>query len=498
MGTHLGTHTRFLFMLTRRCGELGLLEFAGALGVEHEGGELGGFVEGDALRDEDVVPSGGDGDRAFAGDIDLGLAGAESFVALEAGVLVAELAGVDFSEAVGGVRVLPGGEIEDGDGAGGCEVGFGGIATCAGPIEAAVPGGGEVAGCVFAAEEFEENLQIELADLADVVRLVEVVEEGVKVSHLRNGRGVLLFVLEGVEDLPGGGGWVVEHAGKGSVAALVHPDVLLEAKAVAIGEEHGLGEHERRAGHDGGTRIAGRNLASEEVNDFGVADEGFAGGLEKVVGEDGSGLTFEDSFAGVVHLVAGDVVEVFMVIFGDAGGGLVAPFFEVGVLILKCVGEFVGEDGFLGIGVEPVEEVDCAGFGVVIAGDLLGEKAEEEGAEIEVAVEKAEFFEDDFTALHALGVFVVFKAQLEVGLDFSAGDEASLDLVMDGKAGFSGGEVEEIVDGFEKLFGLLWGDAGGGLGGRLGDGLVGGLRGVGFGLRRGGLREGGERECGEE
>ena len=51
-----------------------------------------------------------------------------------------------------------------------------------GPIEAAVPGRGQVAGLLLAAEKLRENAHVELADLANVVGLTELVHQGVNVG----------------------------------------------------------------------------------------------------------------------------------------------------------------------------------------------------------------------------------------------------------------------------------------------------------------------------
>ena len=60
-----------------------------------------------------------------------------------------------------------------------------------------------------------------------------------------------LLVFTGVDDLPTGSGRVFECPGKGGGLPLVHPHVLFEAEALAVGEEEGLGEQQGGAGHDG-------------------------------------------------------------------------------------------------------------------------------------------------------------------------------------------------------------------------------------------------------
>ena len=90
----------------------------------------------------------------------------------------------------------------------------------------------------------------------------------------------------------------------------------------------------------------------------------------------------------------------------DVVGGLVVPLLQVGVLVLQSVGQLVGQHRLLLVDVDPVEHVDGLGFGVVVGLDLLFEQREQEGLEVEVAVEQAEFLEHDFAALQALGAFV--------------------------------------------------------------------------------------------
>ena len=254
-------------------------------------------------------------------------------------------------------------------------------------------------------------------------------------------------------------GGLVEGAGEGGGLALVHPHVLLEAEAFAIGEEQGLGEQQGSAGHDGRVLRAG-HLVFEDVHDFGILDQAFAHRLEDVVHHDGRGLAFGDGVAGGVHLVFGEVVGVAGRVGGDVVGGLVVPFFEVGVLVLEGVGELVGEDRLLLVDVDPVEHVDGLGFGVVVGFDLLLEQGEQKGLEVEVAVEQAELLEHDFVALEAFGVLVVVEFFLEVALDGGAGGELALDRALDGQPGFIGGELDELVDQRKELLGLLGGDVG--------------------------------------
>ena len=109
---------------------------------------------------------------------------------------------------------------------------------------------------------------------------------------------------------------------------------------------------------------------------------------------------------------------------GDIVGGLVVPLFEVGVLVLEGVGQLVGQDGLLLFDVDPVEHVDGLGFGVVVGFDLLLEQREQKGLEGEVAIEQAEFLENDFASLEALGALVLVEFLVQVAFDGGAGGDA--------------------------------------------------------------------------
>ena len=293
----------------------------------------------------------------------------------------------------------------------------------AGPVETAVPGRGQIAGSIVAGEDFGQDVQIELSHLADVVGLVKLVDQGMNVGKQRHGRDVPLLVFAGVDDFPGGRGGMVEGSGEGGSLALVHPHILLEAEAFAIGKEKRFGEQERRAGENRGV-FRGRHLLLDEVQNLRVLDEASAQGFEDIVHHDGGSLAFGYSFAGGIHLVLGQMVGVAGGIDRNVIGGLVVPFFQVRVLVLEGVGELVSQNRLLLVDVYPVEQVDGLGFGIVEGFNLLIEKREEKRLEVEVAVEEAELLEDDFSALETLGAFVLVEFFFQIAFDRGAGDES--------------------------------------------------------------------------
>ena len=171
---------------------------------------------------------------------------------------------------------------------------------------------------------------------------------------------------------------------------------------------------------------------------------------------------------------------------------MVVPLLQVGVLILEGVGQLMGQHRLLLLDVHPVEHVDGLGFGVVVGLDLLLEERQQKGLERKIAVEEAELLEDNFALLEALGALVFLELLLQITLHFRAGGKLALDVALDGQAGFTGGELDQLIDQAEELLRLFGRDAGLRLGGALGwDGglaqsLVGrlGLRGRCLLLRR--------------
>jgi hypothetical protein len=105
------------------------------------------------------------------------------------------------------------------------------------------------------------------------------------------------------------------------------------------------------------------------------------------------------------------------------------------VLVLKGVRQLVGQDRLLLLDVDPVQHVDGLGFGVVVGLDLLFEKRQQKGLEVEVAVEQAEFLEDDFAALEAFGALVLVELFFQIAFHFGAGGDLALDVALDGQPG---------------------------------------------------------------
>ncbi len=172
------------------------------------------------------------------------------------------------------------------------------------------------------------------------------------VGQQRNGGDVLLLVHARIDDLPARRGRAVERAGKGRGLALVHPDVLLEAEALAIGKEHRLREQQRRARHHRRVFVA-VICALTTVQHLRILDQAFAHRLQDVVHHHGRGLALGHGIARGVHLVLGQVILVAGRVVRNIVGSLVVPFLQVGVLVLQRVGQLVGQHRLLLVGDRP-------------------------------------------------------------------------------------------------------------------------------------------------
>ena len=119
------------------------------------------------------------------------------------------------------------------------------------------------------------------------------------------------------------------------------------------------------------------------------------------------------------------------------------------------LGQLVGQHRFLLLDADPVEHVDGLGLGVVVGLDLLFEEGEEKGLQVEVAVQKAELLEDDFSLLETLCAFVLAELLIQVAFNGGASGDLALYLAFDGQAGLLRREFDEFVDQRKELLCLL-------------------------------------------
>ena len=130
------------------------------------------------------------------------------------------------------------------------------------------------------------------------------------------------------------------------------------------------------------------------------------------------------------------------------------------MLVLKRVGQFVGQHRLLLFDAHPVEHVNGLGLGVVIGFDLLLEQRQQKGLEGEVAVEQAELLEHDFIALQALGALILLEFLFQIAFDLGARGDLALDIALDGQAGLVGGELDQLINQAEELARLIRRDVG--------------------------------------
>ncbi len=198
------------------CVASAILNLAGSLGVEDEVGQLAGQAEFEAFGDKDQFAARGDHHRAFIGGVDLlfgyrflrtgrrsGCTGSLcGFVELDAGIFSVQFVGIQAGEGMGRGGVFPCGQIKEGDGAGAANsAGVLALRRCR-PNRCRHPSGAQVAGCGVAAKQFGENVQIQLANLADVVGAIRLVYKRVNVGQQGHGGSVSSFVFAGIDNFP--------------------------------------------------------------------------------------------------------------------------------------------------------------------------------------------------------------------------------------------------------------------------------------------------------
>src|SRR6185437_2218788 len=120
------------------------------------------------------------------------------------------------------------------------------------------------------------------------------------------------------------------------------------------------------------------------------------------------------------------------------------------------MGKLVSEYWTLQVRDYPVKKIHRLSFRVVVPGDLLLEKANQKGLQIEILGQEAEFFQDELGSAQALNVFVLGHALLQIRNHFFAARHAVLDF----ERGVFAGKVENGIDVAEKLLRLLRGDFG--------------------------------------
>ena len=171
-------------------------------------------------------------------------------------------------------------------------------------------------------------------------------------------------------------------------------------------------------------------------------------------------MSLGHGLAGVIHFVPGQVVLVIPVIGGNIVRRLIAPLLQVYVLVLERVGQLVRQNRLLLVHAHPVQHVHRLGLGVVIGFDLLIQKLQQEGLEVEVLVQQPEFLQYDFALLQPLGVLVVAELLTEIGFHFGAGPYLPFHRALDGQPCLLAGELHELIHQRKQFLGLIGRDVG--------------------------------------
>ncbi len=117
--------------------------------------------------------------------------------------------------------------------------------------------------------------------------------------------------------------------------------------------------------------------------------------------------------------------------------------------------ELVGQHRLLRVGRKPIEQIHLLGLNVVVAGDLLLKKINEEFVKIEVARQQSKFLEDDLGSLETLCIFVLIHLLVDVLGYLLATRELARDLLLNREAGVFAQPGECVVDGSKQLLSLL-------------------------------------------
>ena len=145
------------------------------------------------------------------------------------------------------------------------------------------------------------------------------------------------------------------------------------------------------------------------------------------------GTAFENGIAGQ-----------FRIIIGPRG---TLPGFNVIMLVLEGMGQFVGHNhALIGEGA-PVGDVEFLGFGIVESLDLLGQNFHHERIEVEVLRQEAESFRAAFVSVALRRVFFFVHLTNEVGTNFFAGTQRFLQGAEKGEACDLAHLAEDFIGG---------------------------------------------------
>ena len=86
---------------------------------------------------------------------------------------------------------------------------------------------------------------------------------------------------------------------------------------------------------------------------------------------------------------------------------------------------------------------------------MFFQQSDKEFAQVEVARQKAKFVQDQFGAAQALGIFVIGSVLDDIGGDFVAADQLTLDLVLYRKRCVLAGKEQDFIHRTKEFFRFL-------------------------------------------
>ena len=245
-----------------------------------------------------------------------------------------------------------------------------------------------------------------------------------------------------------------EHTLERSLLAALRQHVRFEEQAIAIRKAAGLAQHHGRLVHqfgiDGGRdrRVLHRRDHTWRV--FQIAPIR----REQVVDVDHHGLALDDSVSCRGALIVHVAFATLSLGRRHRFRSRFCPMLQIEILILQCVGEFVGEDRTLLLHGDGIQEPDHLGLIIVEAGDRLPIRLHQELAQVEVARQQAELFHGEFGAREALRKIrsrqPVFRELFNVRL----ADDVLLDDTALGEPCILARELEHLIDGLEEFLGV--------------------------------------------
>ena len=163
---------------------------------------------------------------------------------------------------------------------------------------------------------------------------------------------------------------------------------------------------------------------------------------QHVIHVDDHGLAFDDRMTSRGGLF---VVDGLVATASDSVFAGLLPYLQIVVLILQRVGQFVSQDGFLTVGVNPVEQRNHFRLFIVETGNALPLGLHHEFPQIKISRQQTELLHAYFRAGEALRVLGTRETFAKPGFGFVLADEPSLDRSLSREAGVRAGKRGDFI-----------------------------------------------------